>query len=77
MKGMSLYTLGKAFSNIVFLAVIAALAVLFETISWLRGTLGNVVYFVLWLILLIISGRALHPHPGAGVGRLERQQQTL
>jgi hypothetical protein len=91
-----LYTLGKAFSNFVFLAVmvgvialsagamqliraevfridlwallapfvfcvlpsmavIAALAVLFETIPWLRGTLGNVVYFVLWLVLLVVS----------------------
>jgi hypothetical protein len=37
------------------MAVIAALAVLFETISWLRGTLGNVVYFLLWLVLLIVS----------------------
>ena len=92
----SLYTLGKAFSNLVFLAgmvgvialsagvmqliraevlridlwallspfvfcvlpsmaVIAALAVLFETIPWLRGTFGNVVYFILWLVLLIVS----------------------
>lgn len=91
-----LYTLGKAFSNFVFLAVmvgvialaaggmqliraevlhinlwallspfifftlpvmamIAAVAVLFETIPWLRGTFGNVVYFVLWLVLLIVS----------------------
>ncbi len=91
-----LYTLGKAFSNFVFLAVtvsviaisagamqliraevlsidlwallspfvfsvlpamamIAALALLFETIPWLRGTFGNVVYFILWLVLLIIS----------------------
>ena len=91
-----LYTLGKAFSNLVVLAVmvgviafsagamqliraevlrmdlltllspfvfcvlpsmavIATLAVLFETIPWLRGTLGNVVYFILWLVLLIVS----------------------
>jgi len=91
-----LYTLGKAFSNFVFLAVmvgvialsagamqliraevfgidpwallspfvfcvlpsmavIAALAVLFETIPWLRGTFGNVVYFIIWLVLLIVS----------------------
>ncbi len=91
-----LYTLGKAFSNFVFLAVmvgaialsagamqsirgeflridlwallspfvycvlpamamIAAVAILFETISWLRGTLGNVIYFILWLVLLIVS----------------------
>lgn len=91
-----LYTLGKAFSNFVFLAVmvgaialaaagmqmmrgedkylqlwpllspflfsvlpamavIAALAVLFESIAWLRGTLGNVLYFFLWLGLLYVS----------------------
>ena len=37
------------------MAVIAALAVLFETIPWLRGTIGNVVYFIFWLILLIIA----------------------
>jgi hypothetical protein len=95
-----LYTLGKAFSNFVFLAVtvgvialaaggmqliraevlqidlwalfspflfftlpvmamLAAVAVLFETISWLRGTLGNVVYFVLWFVLLIVSAANL------------------
>jgi hypothetical protein len=92
----SLYTLGKAFSNFVFLAVmvgvialsagamqlmraevvrielwallspfvfcvlpsmavISALAIFFETIPWLRGTFGNVVYFIIWLVLLIIS----------------------
>jgi hypothetical protein len=37
------------------MAVIAALAVLFETIPWLHGTFGNVVYFILWLVLLIVS----------------------
>jgi hypothetical protein len=37
------------------MAVIAALAVLFEASPWLRGTLGNVTYFALWLILLIVS----------------------
>jgi len=37
------------------MAVIAALAVLFETISLLRGTFGNIAYFILWLVLLIIS----------------------
>jgi len=36
------------------MAVIAALAVLFETIPWLRGAFGNVVYFILWLVLLIV-----------------------
>ena len=37
------------------MAVIAALAILFETIPWLLGTFGNVVYFILWLVLLIVS----------------------
>lgn len=37
------------------LALIAALAVLFETISWLRGGLGNVVYFFLFMLGLIPS----------------------
>ena len=43
------------FSVLPAMTVIAALAVLFEAIPWLRGTFGNVVYFILWLVLLIIS----------------------
>lgn len=43
------------FSVLPAMAVIAALAVLFEAIPWLRGTFGNVVYFILWLIMLIIA----------------------
>jgi hypothetical protein len=31
---------------------VAALALLFETISWLRGGLGNVLYFFLWTFAL-------------------------
>lgn len=31
------------------LALVAALAVLFECVRWLRGTLGNVIYFFLWV----------------------------
>jgi len=98
-----LYTLGKAFSNFVFLsvmvgvialaagamqliraevfhidlwalfspfiffvlpamAVIAALAILFETITFLRGTFGNAVYAILWLVLLIVSAASM-PSP--------------
>jgi hypothetical protein len=34
------------------LALVAALAVLFESVAWLRGGLGNVVYAVLFLILI-------------------------
>ncbi len=37
------------------MALIAALAVLFETISWLRGGLGNVVYFFAFIFGLIPS----------------------
>jgi ABC-type transport system involved in multi-copper enzyme maturation permease subunit len=36
------------------MALTAALAVFFETVPWLRGSLGNVVYFFLWLSLIII-----------------------
>jgi hypothetical protein len=35
------------------LALVAAVAVLFETISWLRGGFGNIVYFFLFMILLV------------------------
>ena len=91
-----LYTLGKAVSNFVFLAVIiavvavaaggmqfvrgesmrlepwallapflfttlpslmlvAAVAVLFESITFLRGGFGNIAYFVLWMAVLTVS----------------------
>jgi len=36
-----------------FMALIAALAVLFETIPWVKGSLGNLIYFFLFLALLI------------------------
>lgn len=36
------------------MALVAALAVLFETIPWLRGGLGNVAWFFLWTALLSI-----------------------
>jgi hypothetical protein len=35
------------------LALIAAFAVLFESIGWLRGGLGNVVYFLAFMLLVI------------------------
>jgi len=35
------------------MAFVAALAVLFETIPWLRGGIGNVGYFFLYLLLLV------------------------
>jgi len=99
-----LYTLGKAFSNFVFLAVmvgvialaaagmqlirgeslhldlwallspfvfcvlpamamIAAIAILFETIAWLRGTFGNVVYFFLWMGVLVATVASMPADP--------------
>ncbi|MDO9086899.1 MAG: hypothetical protein Q7U53_11905 [Anaerolineaceae bacterium] len=38
-----------------FMAIVAAIAVLFETISWLRGGFGNVVYFFLFMFVMIVS----------------------
>ena len=43
------------FLAIPVMAVVAAVAVLFETIPFLRGGLGNVAYFFLWIIALSIS----------------------
>jgi hypothetical protein len=34
-----------------FMVLNAALAVVFQSVSWLRGALGNVAYFFLWIIL--------------------------
>jgi ABC-type transport system involved in multi-copper enzyme maturation permease subunit len=36
-----------------YMAVTAALAVVFETIPWLRGAVGNAVYFFLWIFISI------------------------
>lgn len=36
------------------MAVVAALALLFETVSWLRGGFGNVAYFVLFLCAMAL-----------------------
>lgn len=40
---------------------ISAVAVLFESVRWLRGTLGNIIYFCLFQLLLIISIESPHP----------------
>lgn len=37
------------------LAVVAAIAILFETAAWLRGTVGNVVYALLYVTVLTIT----------------------
>lgn len=56
------------------LAIVAALAVLFECVRWLRGTLGNVLYFFLWVFGLtagilspidVLGVKALHASMGA------------
>lgn len=45
------------------MTLIAALAVLFETIGWLRGGLGNVIYFFVFMFILIpsIESKTYHP----------------
>jgi len=43
------------------MAIVAALAVLFETIGWLQGGFGNVVYFFMF-ILLIAPAIAIQPY---------------
>jgi hypothetical protein len=43
------------FIGLPVLSIVAGMAVLFESISLLRGGFGNVVYFFLWLFLLIYS----------------------
>lgn len=37
------------------LAFVAALAVLFETVPWLRGGVGNIAYFILYMFLLVFG----------------------
>src|SRR5688572_21004724 len=37
------------FISLPVVAVVGSVAILFEAISWLRGGLGNVVYFFLWI----------------------------
>ncbi|ETT54276.1 Tat pathway signal protein [Paenibacillus sp. FSL P4-0338] len=44
------------FLTLPFMAVVAALAVVFETFHFLKGTLGNVIYFFLYLLFTAGSG---------------------
>lgn len=52
------------FVSLPVVAVVGGIAVLFEAIPWLRGGLGNVAYFFLWIgaltTRLIGGGNALH-----------------
>ncbi|MGH9916652.1 MAG: hypothetical protein ACRD63_15345, partial [Pyrinomonadaceae bacterium] len=52
---VNLWTLLAPFFLIVLpsITVVAALAILFETVSWLRGGLGNAFYLCLWFGLII------------------------
>jgi hypothetical protein len=67
-----------------YMALIAALAVVFETVPWLRGALGNAVYFFLWLFLLmavLVGGMLLavlndSMGAGASVGELSASTKT-
>ncbi|MEY2562810.1 MAG: hypothetical protein QOH88_1003 [Verrucomicrobiota bacterium] len=60
--------LGQIFTPLVVItlplaAVVGSLAILFEAIPWLRGGLGNVVYFFVWIAALstrLASGGGLH-----------------
>jgi hypothetical protein len=36
------------------IALVAALAVVFETVPWLRGLVGDAAYFFLWLLVLVV-----------------------
>jgi hypothetical protein len=47
------------------LAIAAAMSVLFETVSFLRGSLGNVIFFFLWLFsLAIVLSSAINEETG-------------
>src|SRR5881409_358720 len=53
-------------STLPALAVVAAIAVLFEAVPGLRGGLGNVVYFFVWGVLAMPGTSLLLPQPGLG-----------
>jgi hypothetical protein len=69
------------------LALTSALAVLFETIPGLRGGVGNVVYFFVWIALLMLGTPVLHanrPLPASayfrdfnGIASISGQMQTI
>jgi hypothetical protein len=49
------YVQPLVFITLPTMALVSALAVLFETIVWLRGGVGNIIYFFLWIVTLIAS----------------------
>ena len=50
------------------MALVAAVAVCFEVVPWLRGGGGNVVYFILWIATLSLSSVRGHVNPGHPIG---------
>jgi hypothetical protein len=60
------------------MAVVAAMAVLFETLPVLRGGVGNVAWFFLWTGLLVAGVRDVHgPNPAATTGGAMRDFSGL
>jgi len=55
-----------AIATLPAMAVVAALAVLFEAVPWLRGGFGNVVYFFVWSGLAAPGSSLVTPQPGIG-----------
>lgn len=53
------------------LAIIAAMAILFESFKWLRGGLGNVAYFFLWVSLMANSIEGV-----SGIGAVMEQMDA-
>ena len=56
------------------LAIVSALAVLFESVRWLRGGLGNVVFFFLWMFG--VSSEALEVDAAMGTNIVISQMKT-
>lgn len=56
-RSVNLWALWGPFLFIVLpaMAIVAALATLFETVAWLRGGLGNAFYLFLWLGLILVG----------------------
>ena len=46
------------------MSLVAGTAVLFETIPFLRGSVGNIAYFFLWIFLLLTVGMTTFEHDG-------------
>lgn len=54
-----------------FMAVVAAVAVFFESVAVLRGSIGNVVYFFLYLIFMtVMLEQTMSATPGTGLSFL-------